>query len=242
MYPFLFPGTPYAVSTYFLTISLGCVLGCYWFLRRADARGMTRVSAIDIALVCLVSGFIGARLLHVFWEEPAYYRENFWRVFQVWNGGFVFYGGVIGAFFGTSFFCNWRREPFWMWADMAAPPISLTYAVGRIGCFLNGCCYGRYCEVPWAVAGRHPTQLYAVGMEVLALSVVLVAEKRLKRVGQIFGTWLFLHALGRAVMEAFRADPRGDTIAGLSLGSLISLALGLFGAALAISKFDRFSK
>lgn len=246
MYPFLFPGTAAAVSTYFLIISLACVIATMWFIRRAEARGLTKVSAIDITLVCLISGFLGARLLHVMYEDPAYYRESPWRIFQIWNGGFVFYGGVIGAFFGTSAFCNWRREPFWLWADLAAAPISLGYALGRIGCFLNGCCYGKYCDLPWAVhmqgGLRHPTQLYATFWDLIVVGLIVKFEGRAKHVGQVFGAWLFLHALGRAIMEMFRDDPRGNMIFGMSIGSILSLAIGALGATLALSKLEDKAK
>jgi phosphatidylglycerol---prolipoprotein diacylglyceryl transferase len=238
MYPYLTLGTT-AVSTYFLVISLAVTLGCLWFIHRAGQRGLQKVAAIDMAMVCLVGGFVGARLLHVIWEEPLLYRANPRLIYQVWNGGFVFYGGVIGAFIATSFFANLRKEPFWLWADLAAPAISLTYFFGRIACFLNGCCYGKYCQLSWAIGGRHPTQLYAAFWELGVLALVLYFDKRSRQVGQVFGIWLFGHALGRAVMELYRDDPRGDLIYGVSLGSIISLALGIFGATLALSKFER---
>jgi len=221
----LLPG--FNVSTYFLIISLaatGCVL---WFIRRAEAQHMSRVMAIDLALVTMAGGFLGARLLHVFWEEREFYTLNPIAVAHVWNGGFVFLGGVIGAFIASAIFCKIKNEPFWFWADLAALPISLSYALGRIACFFNGCCFGKTSGVPWAVqmhsAPRHPTQLYASGWEFALLAILTLTQHRFKTSGMLFNTWLVAHSVGRIVMEAFRADPRGHNIMDMSLGTAMSL-------------------
>ncbi|MGE4132753.1 MAG: prolipoprotein diacylglyceryl transferase [Bdellovibrionales bacterium] len=215
-----------SISTYFLVISLGVCIALVWFIRRAGLRHLNHVTAIDFALVVTICGFLGARLLHVVYEDWTFYSANPLQIFVVWNGGFVFYGGLIGAFVGASLFCSWTNEAFWFWADTAALPISLAYAIGRLGCFLNGCCYGKVCALPWAVRfdefPRHPTQLYATGWELMVLCILTLTERRFKTTGFLFSTWLILHSLGRVIMEAFRDDPRGESILGLSLGTLIS--------------------
>lgn len=223
------------ISTYFLLISIACTVGAIWFLKRSERRNLMRVTAIDLTLATLIGGFVGARLLHVFYEEPIFYRYNPAAIFQVWNGGFVFLGGVLGAWFAATIFCIFRREPFWFWADIAMPPISLGYAIGRLACFFNGCCYGKYCQLPWAVymhgGGRHPTQLYATFWELILLFVLLRIEPRVRMAGTLFCVWLVGHSLGRVIMEFFRDDDRGPMMYGLSLGTWMSLGLGLFGVA-----------
>lgn len=235
MYPVIHLG-PLEISTYFLVISLATTIGALWFLRRARGRGLSQIRAIDITLVCLLCGFAGARLLHVIYEEPEFYRASPLRVFEIWYGGFVFLGGLLGAVVGVLIFCRLRREPFLLWADLAALPVALTYALGRFACFLNGCCYGRYCELPWAItlAGthRHPTQIYASLFELCSLGFLSKLEPRLKVSGTLFSVWLGLHAAGRLVMEYFRDDPRGELIFGASLGTWMSLGLMIFSVAL----------
>ena len=235
MYPVLHLGA-LEISTYFLVISLATTVGALWFLRRARQRGLSHLRAIDITLVCLVSGFLGARLLHVVYEEPEFYRASPVRVFEIWYGGFVFLGGLLGASAGLLLFCRLRREPFLLWADLAAPPAALTYALGRLACFLNGCCYGRFCELPWAVmqagAHRHPTQIYASLFELCTLGILFKFQHRLKVSGALFTFWLGLHAISRLFMEYFRDDPRGELIFGASLGTWMSLGLLIFSGAL----------
>ncbi len=227
---------PLSVSTYFLTISLASTLGVLWFVRRARAKDMNYVTAIDIALLCLVSGFVGARLLHVLYEEPEFYRANPWRLVQVWYGGFVFLGGLLLGLAAVVVFCERRREPLLLWLDLGIIPLSLTYALGRVACFFNGCCFGRQCDLPWAVmlAGerRHPTQLYATFLELMILAWLLLRERRPRASGLIFSTWLILHGTSRIVMEYFRDDPRGAPIAGLSLSTWLSLILVVAGGVL----------
>lgn len=184
-------------------------------------------------MALMLGAVVGGRLLHVLYEEPGYYLENPLAVLKIWQGGFVFYGGLFGALATAAFWSRRYTVPMMRWADFFAPVLALGYALGRLGCFFNGCCHGRVCELPWAVAGRHPTQLYATSMELLALFALLAFERRKDRgLGSVFFLWLVLHALNRLVMEHFRDDDRGPTPLGFSLGTWVSLLLllsGVFG-------------
>lgn len=233
MYPELSLGAV-SLPTYFLVVALASALGGFWFVRRAERRDLNKTVALDLVLLVLAAGFIGARLFHVFYEEPAYYAEHPWRVLHVWNGGFVFLGGLFASFFTGLWFCQWQREPFWLWADLAALPTSLAYAIGRLGCFLNGCCFGRECHYPWAFVQdgvpRHPAPLYASAYEFIWLFILTRLEPRWRVPGTTFHVWLIGHALGRLVMESFRDDPRGPLLGGLSIGTWLSLGLASLAA------------
>ncbi len=229
MYPHLHLFSGVDISTYFLIISIGVTVSVMWFIRLAEQRHLARVVAIDISLAVLIGGFVGARLMHILYEEPAIYRANPLLILEIWNGGFVFLGGLIGAFFTTAILCRIKGEPFWFWADVATLPVSLSYMIGRMGCLLNGCCYGQPAEVPWAItingAARHPTQLYASLWELFIFAMLYLAQSRIKISGYLFNSWLIAHSLGRLVMEAFRDDPRGGLVLGVSVSTAISLAL-----------------
>lgn len=217
------------ISTYFLTISFGVTLSVLWFIRLAEDRHLARVVAIDISLAVLIGGFLGARLMHIFYEDPAIYKAEPILVLQVWNGGFVFLGGVIGAFLSTAVMCRIKGEPFWFWADVATLPISLSYMIGRLGCFLNGCCYGKPAEVPWAIAmngaDRHPTQLYTSAWELFVFTMLFFARSKMRVSGYLFNSWIIAHSAGRIIIEAFRDDARGDLIFGVSISTAISVIL-----------------
>ncbi len=215
------------IPVYFLVSALAFVAGLFLLVRRADRSGLSRNRALDISLVLMISGFIGSRLFHVFFEEPAYYWARPWLVFDIWSGGFVWYGGaLLGALCSALFVRFWVKEPLGRWLDLFAPVAALGYAIGRVACVLTGCCYGRVFS--WAgELDRHPTQSYAVAWELGVLAVLLLLERRvwLRRPGQLFWLWLCLHACGRLMMESFRDDPRGPALLGLSISSWISLAL-----------------
>jgi phosphatidylglycerol:prolipoprotein diacylglycerol transferase len=234
VYPDLALTSTLHIATYYVIISIAAIIGAIWFIRRAEKRNLSRVRAIDLTLTIMICGFLGARLFHVFYEEPHFYFTHPLKAFEIWLGGYVFFGGLIGAVFGAAIFCEWKREPFWFWADTAVVPISLTYALGRIACFFNGCCYGKYCQVPWGVwmhgGYRHPTQLYASFWEFATLAILLSRESKLRRSGQLFALWLVLHGLGRIMMEHFRDDFRGQLILGQSISTWLSVVFILTGA------------
>ncbi len=189
---------------------------------------------MDLFFVVTLSGAVGARLLHVFFEEPQYYIDNPLRIFSFWQGGFVYYGGLIFGFIGGWLCLLWKKQSFPHWLDFFTPIVSLSYTTGRIACFLTGCCYGRLCDLPWAINGRHPTQLYAVVLELLLFVGILKFEKHswIKAVaGRLFATWLAIHSINRIIIELFRGDPRGPALGAFSLSSLLSLifiALSLY--------------
>jgi phosphatidylglycerol:prolipoprotein diacylglycerol transferase len=191
--------------------------------------------ALDLALVLMLSSLIGARLFHVIYEEPQIYRDDFWRIFQIWYGGFVFYGGLVSAVVMGILWIKYKKLDLLSWLDFFAPLGSFAYAFGRLSCVLAGCCYGKEAKnLPWAMVDhalndsvlRHPTQWYAVIWESIVLVVLLQSEKRkIFKKGQLFFFWILLHSIGRIIMEVFRDDPRGNLILDLSISTWISILL-----------------
>ena len=214
------------VPVYFVVCALAFIISMLLLVRRADRSVLSRNRALDTALVLMIAGFIGSRLFHIFFEEPAYYLEHPWRVFDIWSGGFVWYGGALLGAVSAILFLVWKREPLLRWMDLFAPVGALGYAIGRMACVLTGCCYGRVFSMGGELY-RHPTQTYAVVWELAALALLLFCENRslVRRSGALFFLWLGLHACGRIVMESFRDDPRGPSVFGLSVSTCISVLL-----------------
>lgn len=245
-YPLIRIGNDFALPTYFIIVSLALCICALWLVRRAEAAGQLRNTALDIGLAVMFAGFVGARLFHVLFEEPAYYLAGPMRIFEIWRGGFVWYGGAIAGAAAGAGLIRRRRLSLGLWLDLFAPVIALGYALGRVACVLTGCCYGDVCVLASGYSFRHPTQIYAVVWESGALALLLTLERRSRRSpqssqspwwsrwpareGGLFAAWLILHSVGRIMMEAFRADPRGAEPLGLSLSTWISL-VSLFGIA-----------
>lgn len=247
----MFPWTSvgeFRLPTFLLIQILNACLLLWWAFRRARTQGKEPRLALDGAMLALASGLIGARLLHVAWEAPDYYRAEPARILDLLSGGYVYYGGFLAAFAAGAFFLRAKREPLAPWLDFAAPVLSLGTAIGRLGCLFAGCCYGKICYQPWAISivdekgvylPRHPAPLYAILWELATLTILLALEKDrargtsglLRRPGSLFALWMVLHGTGRFLIEFIRDDFRGADLAGLSLSQWLSLGLVAIGAA-----------
>ncbi|OQW49926.1 MAG: hypothetical protein A4S09_11830 [Proteobacteria bacterium SG_bin7] len=240
MYPVISVGS-IQLPSYLLIISLIYSTHVFWLTGRAAKFTFNRNRVLDVGMAVMVGGFIGARLLHVIWEEPAYYWENPKEIFYFWQGGYVFFGGLIGAIVSGLFLLRKDKADWFRWLDLFAPLVASGYALGRLSCLAAGCCYGKKTDVPWCIvfpqgveAPRgiclHPSQVYSSLWEaaILGLLVYLEKKNRTLRVGQLFFIWLALHALGRIWQEFFRADFRGPVFMGLTISTAIGVCLFLF--------------
>ncbi len=235
MYPSLTFNSSFLLSTYIFMMSVICCFCLLWAVRRADQKGLSPHRTLDYSLVIMIFGILGARLVHVVFEYPDYYLKHPLDIFLLYQGGFVFYGGFLFAFLGCFIVIKYHKDSLTVWMDFFTPIISLGYALGRIGCFLGGCCYGNPSSIPWAVTFSsdvvapgniplHPTQLYLSGSEFIIFTLILFIEKKkflLK--GGLFYFWLLLHSISRLIIEPFRGDFRGEVFLSLSLSSWVSL-------------------
>ena len=227
------------IPTYFFWISITLSLSLFYLIRRNKQYNLDEKMILDLFLVIGLSALFGARLVHVLYEEFPYYEENWLRIFEVWRGGFVFYGGLLSAIlFGSIFIYFKKQKEMAKIFDLCAPVISLAYAFGRFGCLFAGCCYGRTCDLPWSIAGKHPTNIYSSLWEVAVWFIILGSEKKLtKNPGQLFSLWLFLHSVGRFIIEFYRDDFRGPNYI-FSISGWISIFLALFGLTIFLTKQD----
>jgi len=205
----------------------------------------------DLLILIMISGFTGARAFHIFYEEFTFYYTFPLEIFKFWKGGFVYYGGFTTALIAALYFCYKQKQNFWLWADFFAPYAGLAYAFGRIGCFLQGCCYGKYCELPWAVQNLHPTQIYMFLAEIVLILILvriktwalinknLFYSRIFKFDGSFFLFWIFGHAMNRFIIEFYRNDDRGAVIADFSISQWISFAIMLIALIVYYFKFRK---
>ncbi len=219
MHPIAFEIGGLTLHWYGVMVALGFFSGLWLASRRAPREGLTPESIWDVGPWLIVGTIAGARLLYVgtYWREQ-FAGRPFSEVFKVWHGGLVFYGGLTGATLAGVLYARWKRQPLWKLADVLAPSIALGQVFGRMGCLLNGCCYGRPCHLPWAVSYPqhnatgaptvpvHPTQIYEA-LLCLGLCLLLIQLHRRKRFdGQLFAWFLIGYALLRSFVELFRGD------------------------------------
>ncbi|HEY1662279.1 MAG TPA: prolipoprotein diacylglyceryl transferase [Verrucomicrobiae bacterium] len=223
MQPIAFHLGPLTVHWYGIMIALAFLAGLWTAMLRARREKISPDRIADITLWLMVGAIIGARFVYV----TTYWHEEFAggpisEIFKVYHGGLVYYGGFIGATLAGVIYIYWKKMPLWKTADVLAPSVALGSVFGRAGCLLNGCCYGRPTNVPWAITFTnpqahdlsgtplniplHPTEIYD-GLLNLALYFFLAWLFRRKKFdGQIFATYLMCYAIARAVVEYFRGD------------------------------------
>ncbi len=232
MHPILFQIGPLPLRSYGLMMALGFLAGILLTLALSRREGRKDDVVLDLSVWIMAGAIAGARLLYVIVEPDGYFSHPL-EILAVWQGGLVFYGGLIGAGLTAYFWLRRHRQPVWAIADCLAPGLALGQMFGRIGCFLNGCCYGRVDAAHGIVfpaigdgQPHLPTQLYEAGFT-LALALFLVwFKKRRHYAGQVFWAYVALYATGRFFLEFLRGDAERGVLFSpfLSPGQWISLA------------------
>ncbi len=199
-------------------------------LGRRDGRTFAMVS--DLAFWVMISGVIGARMAYILANLPEFQAAPL-EIFRVDHGGLIFYGGFLGAIAAIIIFARVKKQKIMPFLDFVATALPLGQAFGRIGCLLNGCCYGVPCHLPWSVniagAQRHPTQLYETLYCAALYLTLLFCYRRNMKPGRIAALYLFLYPVGRFMIEFLRGDERQQLL-GLTVAqaaSLLFVAAGL---------------
>jgi phosphatidylglycerol:prolipoprotein diacylglycerol transferase len=251
MFPNLLNFGPYTLHAYGVFISLGVLAGLIAGMRQAKRSGLNQRLALDAALIVIICGVFGARALSVALEFDYFRANNPLGIFQFWQGGMVFQGGLIAGIIGAYITLPRLGLPFLKMVDAFAPALALGQAIGRVGCFFAGCCYGGPTNLAWAVnfqdinslartgANIHPTQLYHAAAELMVFFFLRawIKEKRHQN-GQVFAGYLIVSSLFRITIEFYRGDPRGQLF-GLSSAQIGSGILIIIGTALIIWRNER---
>lgn len=231
MFPELVRVGPFTLYSFGLLVVLGFAAAAWLAARLARERGFPGDALLDGAALMLIGGIAGARLVFVLlnWET---YRHDILSMAQTWRGGMSFHGGLAGGILAGVVYLRLRRLPLLPFADAAAPALALGYAVGRIGCFLNGCCYGTATSGPWGVHFphsapgelQHPVQLYATVINLALCALLVAAYRRPHREGQIMALYIAGYSLYRFLVEILRRGVTADVLPiGLTEAQLFSL-------------------
>lgn len=241
MHPILFEFGPITIYSYGVLLAAAYLLGLWMAARRARQAGLDPNKVLDLGIWVIIAALIGAKAL-LFIVDFDQFTSSWQEFTTLLRSGGVFYGGLIAAVVVCIYQLRKHNLPLWISGDLFAPGIALGYMVGRMGCLLAGCCFGRPTDVAWAVTFTdpvanlnvgtplnvplHPTQLYesAAGLFILLL---LLGVERLGRAFQGRTFWLFVlvYSVLRFIIEFYRGDDRGMPLDGLSTSQLISLVL-----------------
>jgi phosphatidylglycerol:prolipoprotein diacylglycerol transferase len=220
------------VHTYGILVAGGFLVAMSMAARAAERSGLDKEKVLDLSFGILVAAMIGSRVLFIIvnWDE---YAHDLVGIFEFWKGGLVFYGGFIGAVLFSIWYMRRHQMEFFPYADALAPTVAVGQALGRLGCFSAGCCWGEACDAHYALAARfppeslayqsqasnhliapgalstipiHPTQLYEALGTALIFLFLTYWRSRKRFHGEILALYLMMYAPLRAVVETFRGD------------------------------------
>ncbi|MFO7300959.1 MAG: prolipoprotein diacylglyceryl transferase [Acidobacteriota bacterium] len=240
MHPILVEFGDWPVYSYGVLLAAAYLAALQLAVVRGRRLGLDGSRIMDLGIYLIIAALVGAKLMLVV-VDFRYFVEQPRQIFSLVRAGGVFYGGLIAALGVGLWLVRRYQLPPWTTADLAAPGIALGHVIGRFGCLLAGCCYGRPTDVPWAVTFTdpvaaanvgtplgiplHPTQLYDAGAELLIMILLLATERRGRPfAGRTFWLYVLLYAISRFIIEFYRGDDRG-AIAGLSTSQFISVVL-----------------
>lgn len=250
MHPDLFSIGPFTLHTYGLCVATGFLAALLVTVKIGRGEGIRPQQTMDMGFLIIVAAILGSRAMYVLINLSHYVKHPL-DVFKIWEGGLVFSGGIICVIAAVVWYVRRHGLSFWKVADLWSPAMALGQAIGRIGCFMAGCCYGRPSGSDWGVVFTHPhslaplnvplypTQLYSSLSGFLIFLVLIVLHSRKKFQGQVFLWLLVLHSTARLFVERYRGDDRGMVLGGqMTVTQLVTLLI-LMGAIVALFIFKR---
>jgi phosphatidylglycerol---prolipoprotein diacylglyceryl transferase len=244
------------LHTYGVLVAAGLLSALWLVARLARQRGLNPDSVTNLGVYCALAAIGGAKLMMFLIDIP-YYAQHPGEIFSLGTlqAGGVFYGGLIAALIVAWWYMRKTRLPGLITADIFAPGIALGHGIGRLGCFSAGCCWGKECNLPWAVtftsdeANRlvgvplgkalHPTQLYEAVAEFAIFGILMWRIGRPHRPGTLLSLYLMMYSAVRFAVEFLRYHEQANPFGGaLNTSQWISLGLFALGAGLALRRAD----
>ena len=208
---------PVTIHGYGLMIAIGVICAVVIGVRRAKSRDMSADIVMNLGIIAVVAGFVGAKLLYCLVELPSFLRDP---LFILSSSGFVVYGGIAAGILAAFLYCRKKKVSFMQYFDLIIPSVAVAQGFGRIGCFLAGCCYGCETDLPIGIVFQHsdiapngvplfPTQLFSSAGDFLIALILVLYARKVRHSGKVAGLYLVLYSVGRFIIEFFRTDARG---------------------------------
>jgi len=214
----IFNNQEITVYTYAFCIVLGTLTATLYTKYTAEKDlGINKLSN-SFFYIIFIAGFVGGKLFY-YLEKPIFYYRNPHLLFDNFSGGFVFYGSFLTIIPIVIWYLKKQKIAMLPMLDILGITTLIVHAIGRIGCFNAGCCFGSSTNSSFGIVfpttnniAVHPTQLYEAVTLIILLIILLTIKKRQQFNGQIFLLYISFYAISRAVLEVFRGDNRGYII------------------------------
>lgn len=250
MRPTLFKIGPIPVHGYGLMLAVAFLVSIYIAARRAEKEGIPSQTIFDLGLLLLISSVFGARIFHIVQHPKSY--GSVMDIIGIWQGGLsglAFYGGFILALTAGVLYMRWKKLSIPQVLDILAPSLLLGVGIGRLGCFLAGCCFGKptslFCGITFPehslatmemghVAKVHPTQLYSFISLVSLFIILLILRKYIRIKGMLFILSVLMYSIHRFLIDFLRYYTEAEKIGGLTTSQVMSIIAGTISAVILI--------
>ena len=213
----LFSIGKFTVHSYGLLIAVGVILAVILAMKRAGKKDLDSEVVLNMAIICVIFGFLGAKILYVFENFQAFLRDP---LSVIGSSGFVVYGGIAIGVVAVILYCRIKNYSFFRYFDLLMPSVAMGQAFGRLGCFCAGCCYGKETDAFWGVVFPEgsfapagvpliPTQLISSAGDFAIMIILLLFSKKAKKVGDVGALYLLLYGIGRFLVEFLRQNEQG---------------------------------
>ncbi|MGM0440808.1 MAG: prolipoprotein diacylglyceryl transferase [Elusimicrobiota bacterium] len=257
MHPELFSIGKLTVYSYGFLLALGMLAGLKLAVKSAKYRNISKKFINGMFPGAILFGLLGSRILYVLLKFSDYFGKdgNIFKIFAFWEGGLVFLGGVIGGLLYLIYFTKKWGYDFKSVGDVLAPGLSLSYGIGRLGCFSAGCCYGKPTDSCIGIVFNHPESLAPPGVSLvptqlisslfgISFSIFLyfyLKTKKTKYPGLVMALFFAGYSMFRIIIEFFRGDFRGETFLNLTTTQWIALA-GILAGIFLFRKINQKNK
>ena len=220
MFPDLFSIGPLTIHTYGMFVALGFFAGLAVAIKIGKSMGINHQQVLDMGFLIILAAIIGSRVMYITMNISHYVQRPI-EILRIWEGGLVFSGGIIGVVLVMAWYAGRHRLSLLHLGDLWAPAAAIGQGIGRIGCFMAGCCYGKPTDTQWGVIFTHPgslapqnvclhpTQLYSSISGFVIFLILLFVYTKKKFEGQVLMWFLICHSTARLAVERFRGDHRG---------------------------------
>lgn len=249
MHPVLFQIGPITIYSYGVLVALGVLLGLWYARRQAPRAGLNSNEVWNLGIYMVLTALVVAKLWLVLidWRYFAAHPREI-LTFGVMQSGGTFFGGVLGAIALAAIYTWYANMPILPLLDTYAAALPLGHAIGRVGCFMAGCCYGKPTWLPWGLkftnpiaeqlvgtplgVALHPTQLYEASLELANFIFLIFLSRRQRFAGEIAGAYLILYGIERGLIEIVRGDPDRTLLlhGAVSLMQVVSVGFVLAGS------------
>ncbi len=258
MKPTIFSIGSFSVSSYYFMGMIGLALGIFFALWETKRKGLDMGLSINGIFWVTVMGYIGARAMHIVFDGfLEIYLQKPLAMIALWRGGLAFYGTVIFGLPTVVWFFRYHKAPLLKYLDLYTYGLALGVGIGRLGCYLNGCCFGEISSssmatrfIRFGLSAKNqfardilldlrtdpypvfPSQMISFYANLLIfLFLWIFVRKRYKKDGTIFGLWMVMYGIFRFIIEFTRADERGmffnNLLSSSQIIALISIVVGI---------------